>query len=175
MGKGRDGPTASIDALLQFLVETVYGPPEAATERRLQAFAAMLFAAMVRKPLRLPGSGLSLFGFLNDLRVLSEVDWNFPAAEICADLRKVFDHLAEWKQANEGLRQRRGGPPVWGADSGDAPNVPRQRWGKPALPFPRAPRFSEGRLPRHHFVTPRPRHNCESADLPGVPQSVRQS
>src|SRR5262245_60596929 len=102
MGKGRDGPTARIDAILQVLVETIYRPPEAAAER-LSAFAANLFVEMLRKPLRLPGSGLSLFGFPNDhdLRVLSEVDWNFPAVEICADLRKVFDHLAKWKQANE--------------------------------------------------------------------------
>ena len=76
----------------------------------------MLFAEMVRRPLRLPGSGLSLFGFPNDLRVLSEVDWNFPASEICADLRKVFDHLAEWKQANEvfgnGAAIRQSGVPI---------------------------------------------------------------
>src|SRR4029453_13608121 len=100
MSKGRNGPTAATDAILQFIVETAYGPPEAAAER-LQAFAVRLFAEMMRNPLRLPGSGLSLCGFPNDLRVLNEVDWNFPAAEICADLRRVFDHLAKWKQAYE--------------------------------------------------------------------------
>ena len=96
MGKRRNDPTASIQAILQWLVDIVYGPPDVAADL-LQAFAAKLFEGMVFKPLPLPG--FSLFGFPTDMKVLHQADWDFPAAEICAELRKVFDHLAEWKQA----------------------------------------------------------------------------
>jgi hypothetical protein len=98
MGKERAGPTATTDAILRLLVETVYGPPkEAAT--RLQALTTVLFTAMVRAPLRLPGSGLALWAIPDGLRFRDRhVDWNLPAAEICADLKRVFGQLAQWKR-----------------------------------------------------------------------------
>lgn len=113
MGKGRDDRTARIQRLLQGLVDIVYGPPELAAAV-LQLFAAELFEVMVFKPLPLPG--FSLFGFPNDHRFLHEADWGFPAAEVCADLRKVFDHLTEWKQTYEefgnGAPMRASGVPI---------------------------------------------------------------
>ena len=101
MSQARKGPAASINAILHFLLETVYGPPEAATDR-VQALATVLLAENAQRPLRLPGSGFSLWGFPDHLRVLPDgkAGWNLPAAEICADLRKVLDHLARWKRDN---------------------------------------------------------------------------
>lgn len=103
MGKRRDSPTAATDAILQVLIETIYGPPEEA-DMRLQALTAALTAVMVLAPLRLPGSGLSLWGFPDALRNRDgRADWNLPAAEVCAELRKAFDHLAGWKRSLEEL------------------------------------------------------------------------
>lgn len=98
MGKRRDDRTESIQGILRCLVDIVYGPPDAAAVL-LQAFAAKLFEVMVFKPLPLPG--FSLVGTPSDHRFLHEADWGFPAAEVCADLRRLFDHLVEWKKSYE--------------------------------------------------------------------------
>ena len=97
MSKRRDDATATVYAILEALVETVYEPPEAAAER-LKTLAAALFAAIVRGPLRLPG--LSLWGFPDGgLRVLAgQLDWNISALEICTTLRNVLEHLTQWKR-----------------------------------------------------------------------------
>ena len=88
-----------VDAILGFLVETVYGPPEAAAIG-LQQLTVVLHAVMLQAPLRLPGSDLSLWAIPEGLRPLPDgtMDWNLPAAEVCADLRLALDHLAEWKR-----------------------------------------------------------------------------
>ena len=118
MGKRRDSPTAATEAILQVLIETIYGPPEEA-DMRLQALTAALTTVMVQRPLRLPGSGLSLWGFPDGLRHRDgKANWNLPAAEVCGELRKALDHLAEWKRSLEllgvpgegGVRQS--GPPM---------------------------------------------------------------
>src|SRR5687768_620501 len=98
MGKRRDSPTAATDAILQILIATVYGPPEAA-DRCLQELTQVLLNVMVKRPLRLPGSGIALWGFPDGLIRDGKLNWNLPAAEICSDLRRVLDHLTEWKRA----------------------------------------------------------------------------
>jgi hypothetical protein len=86
------------DAILQFLVDTSYGSPDVAAAA-LQALTELLFTVMVQTPFPIPGSGLSLLGFPDGLKFRDgKVDWNLPVAEICSDLRKVFEHLAEWKR-----------------------------------------------------------------------------
>ncbi|NOT26098.1 MAG: hypothetical protein HOP16_08340 [Acidobacteria bacterium] len=93
MAKRNNDLSASAEAILGLLIETVYAEPERA------AWGLNELGKALRRPLSL--RDFTVWGF-PDLKLQpdGQPNWDLPVQEIRTILRKVFEHLAQWKEAN---------------------------------------------------------------------------